>query len=311
MGSRCLGNDEYAGQQRRGGMGSRLHGNDGRGASSAGEGMGSRCLGNDGRGASSAGVGWVPVFSGTTAGGASSAGEGWVPVVSGTTAGGPAVPGWDGFPFARERRLGGQQCRGGMGSRCLGNDGRGASSAGVGWVPDFSGTTAGGASSAGEGWVPVVSGTTAGEPAVPGWDGFPLPRERRPGGQQCRGGMGSRCHGNDGRGASSAGVGWVPVATGTTAGGPAVPGRDGFPLPRERRPGGQQCRGGMGSRCHGNDGRGRERDWGCGILGVGGWQGRVVGFSLMYEVGWTAGWGVFGRGRCACRRSARGVAARG
>ena len=181
MGSRCLGNDEYAGQQRRGGMGSRLHGNDGRGASSAGE-------------------GWVPDFSGTTAGGASSAGVGWVPVATGTTAGGPAVPGWDGFPLPRERRPGGQQCRGGMGSRCHGNDGRGASSAGVGWVP-------------------VATGTTAGGPAVPGWDGFPLPRERRPGGQQCRGGMGSRCHGNDGRGASSAGVGWVPVCTGTAAGG--------------------------------------------------------------------------------------------
>ena len=70
-------------------------------------------------------------------------------------------------------------------------------------------------------------------------DGFPFARERRSGSRGwvsvCTGttvgepGMGSRCHGNDGRGSR----GWVPVCTGTTVW-----------LPR------------MGSRCHGNDGGG-------------------------------------------------------
>ena len=37
----------------------------------------------------------------------------------------------------------------------------------------------------------------------------------------------------------------------------------------------------------------------------------VCGFLGMYEVVGTAGWGLFRRGRCACRRSARGGGARG
>ena len=125
MGSRFLGNDEYAGPAEPGRDGF---------PSSRERRLGSR--------------GWVPVCTGTTVGERErrSGGRGWVPVSTGTTVGGPGMgsrlhgnDGWgagDGFPSSRERRLG---SRGwvpvvtgttvglpGMGSRCHGNDGWGA-----------------------------------------------------------------------------------------------------------------------------------------------------------------------------------------
>ena len=255
---------------------------------------------------------------------------------------GPAEPGRDGFPLSRERRLGcrgwvpvlsrerrlggrgwvpvftgttsmrAQQSRGGMGSRCHGSDGwvagdgfpfaRERRLGGRGWVPVFTGTTSMRAQQSRGGMGSRCHGND-------GWgagDGFPsCTGTTSMRAQQSRGGMGSRLHGNDGWGAGDGfplsrerrlgGRGWVPVFTGTTVG-----------LPR------------MGSRCHGNDGRGGGNDGGGAGAGLGVWYTLgcgmgvpVCGFLGMYEVVRTAGWGLFRRGRCACRRSARGGGARG
>ena len=215
---------------------------------------------------------------------------------------GPAEPGRDGFPFARERRSGGRGwvpvCTGttvgqpGMGSRLHGNDGWGA----------------------GDGFPLHGNDGMPGMGQNDGWggaDGFPFARERRLGGR----GWVPVSRERRVCGPSRAGAGWVPVCTGTTSMraqqsrggmGSRLHGNDGWGQPR------------MGSRCHGNDGRGGGNDGGGAGAGLGVWYTLgcgmgvpVCGFLGMYEVVRTAGWGLFRRGRCACRRSARGGGARG